>query len=138
MNFPWLDWMRKYIGTPEVTGAEPTDFVRDCFAHTNYGPLDGSTPPSCAATLCRALEESGFRSTKSAAAISFSKYGDPCEVKQGAIVVFQWGSGDHHVSVIDSFDDQYVTCIGGNQGHKIQPATFGRKWIIATRWPVKN
>lgn len=86
---PWLDWLKKHIGEKEWTGSSPSAFVEECFKHTNYGPLHGSTPASCAATLCAALEESGYRSTKSAAALSFAKYGDPCDLKEGAIIVFE-------------------------------------------------
>lgn len=132
---PWLDWMKSHIGEPEYTGSVPTPFIEECFSHTNYGPLDGSTPASCAATLCAALEESGYRSTRSAAALSYANYGEPSELKQGAIIVFQWASGDHHVSVCDTFDAETVACIGGNQGHLLQPSRFNQKWIIATRWP---
>lgn len=137
MELGWLYKMHEWEGTVEWTGTTPSERVIMFFSHTNYGPLHGSTPASCAATLCAALELSGYRSTKSAAAISYAKYGDPCELKQGAIVVFQWPSGEHHVTVVESFTEETVTCVGGNQGHKIQPATYFRKYIIATRWPVK-
>lgn len=138
MNMPWMDWMKQHIGQPEVTGTRPSAFVEECFSHTNFGPLHGQTPASCAATACAALEESGYKSTKSAAAVSFAKYGSACPLQPGCIVVFQWANGEHHVTFCQSLvGSNLVTCLGGNQGHKVQPSTFGRQWIIATRWPVQ-
>lgn len=136
-DYPWLDWMKEHIGEVEWTGHKPSRFVEDCFKFTSYGPLNGSTPPACAATLCRALEECGYSSSKSAAAMSYATYGMPSDLKKGAIIVFEWADGSHHVSVCYRIFDDMIKCIGGNQGHMIQSRNFGLKWIKAIRWPVK-
>lgn len=134
---PWLTWMNNHKGEIEWTGTQPTQFVIDCFKATNYGKLEGSTPPSCAATLCRALEESGYLSPHSAAAVDFTRTGLGCTLKPGAIAVFKWKNGDHHVSVCTRvIDEDTAEFLGGNQGHKIQTAIYPRKFIIAVRWPV--
>jgi len=130
---PWLDWLLKHEGEPEFTGTEPTPFVKECFSHTSYGPLHGSTPASCAATLCAALEESGYSSPHSAAAISFAKFGEKCDLQVGAICVFQWPNGEHHVSVCLSPEKNLF--LGGNQGHMLQRQTYNPKYIIAIRRP---
>jgi len=135
---PWMDWMREHRGEVQQTGATPTAFTEEIFSHTNFGPLHGSTPESCAATVCAALEESGYRSTRSAAAMSYRSYGTPCELKPGCIVVYQWPSGGHHVDFCDAIlDSDTVRGLGGNQGHSLQDSNFLRKFIVATRWPVK-
>jgi hypothetical protein len=135
---PWMDWMRLHRGEIQQTGAKPTAFTEEIFAHTNYGPLDGFTPESCAATVCAALEETGFRSTRSAAAKSYIDYGTVCDLKPGCIVVFRWPSGGHHVDFCDEIvDASAVRVLGGNQGHELQDSNFLRKFIVATRWPVK-
>lgn len=135
---PWISWLKKYLGEPEVTGSEPTEFDRMVFAHTNYGGLGDKMEPGCAATACAALELSGYKSTKSAAAASFEQYGTPCELKPGCVIVFQWSSGEHHVTFCDHIvSEQFVAAIGGNQSHKVSICNFDRKFIVATRWPVK-
>lgn len=136
---PWMAWMRKNIGQPEVTGKPATAFDRDVFSHTSYGPLeDNIMDEGCAATACAALEETGYKSPHSAAALSFHNYGTACDLKPGCIVVFQWASGGHHVSFCDSIvDNNYVACLGGNQSSSVKVSTFSRSSIIATRWPVK-
>lgn len=131
----WLDWLLKHEGEPEFTGSEPTPFVIECFKHTSYGDLKGSTPSSCAATLCAALEESGYASPHRADAVSFAKYGSSTALRVGSICVFQWPSGEHHVSCC--LDPKKHLFLGGNQGHMLQRAVYDPKYIIATRRPVK-
>lgn len=138
-SMPWMDWMRGHVGEIQRTGAVPTDFTREIFAHTTF-PLTDFTPESCAATVCAALEETGYTSTHRADAVSFVNYGEPCELTKGCVVVFQWGEGGgHHVDFCDEIvDDDTVRGLGGNQGHELQDTNFLRKYIIATRWPVRS
>jgi hypothetical protein len=133
---PWMTWMDAHMGQPEVTGGPATNFDNEIFSHTDFGSLNGIMEPGCAATACAALEENGFLSPHSAAAISFKDYGTPCELVFGCIVVFQWENGEHHVTFCESFDDIFVTCLGGNQSQEVKESTFYRQYIIATRWPV--
>lgn len=135
-NIPWMDWMQSHLGAPEQTGAPATAFDAEIFSHTDFGSLNGIMEPGCAATACAALEETGFTSPHSAAAISFKDYGTPCDLQFGAIVVFEWDSGEHHVSFCESFDDMFVTCLGGNQDHMVTESTFYKKYIISVRWPI--
>lgn len=130
---PWMTWMRSHIGEVEQTGAVPTDFDREVFSHTSYGPLQ-LMDQGCAATACAALEENGYLSSHSAAAASFLHYGTECELKPGCIVVF-----NHHVTFCDHIiDDEWVACLGGNQGHMVKVSNFQRKDILACRWPIKH
>ncbi len=134
---PWLDWLRKHIGEVEWTGRMSTPFVHMIFSHTTFGD-PGTTPACCAATLCAALELTGFRSPHRADAISFRNYGTACELKPGAIVVFEWRPGEYHVSVCDHIpDESRVSCTGGNQQHYLQTITYPREYILTVRWPVK-
>lgn len=132
---PWLALARKYMGQHEIKGPKDNQFVLDCFAHTTYHAIHDEVP-WCAAFICRILEESGFKSTKSAAAISFATFGTKCELKPGAILVFKWPGGGHHVTICDEVTDHVlVKCLGGNQSDAVQDSTFHRQYIVATRWP---
>ncbi len=140
---PWMDWMRSHIGEPEVTGSKATPFDVMVFSHTSDDEVknSGVMASGCAATACAALELTGYKSPHSAAAISFAKYGTPCELKVGCIVVFQWLSGSdrggHHVTFCERLNGNgTVDCLGGNQSHKLQISTFGIDSVLATRWPV--
>jgi hypothetical protein len=135
---PWMDWMRSHLGQIQQTGARPTPFTEEIFRHTDYGPLHCSTPESCAATACAALEETGYKSSRSAAAISFRYYGLPSELKPGCVVVYRWPNGHHHVNFCDRvLDSESLVGLGGNQSHELGDNTFLRKYVIATRWPVR-
>lgn len=133
---PWMDWLRKHIGEMEKTGEIPTPFDQEVFNHTSLGHLTVMLA-GCAATLCAALEESGYASPHSAAAISFAHYGTPCELTPGAILVYKWSSGEHHVTTCDEIIDEHlVKCLGGNQSHMVKDSVYERKYIVAIRWPV--
>ncbi len=134
----WLSWMRKNKGEIEFTGHASTQFIEDCFKHTTYGPLHGMTPPCCAATLCRCLEECGYKSPKSAAASSYMTYGIPVKyITPGTILVFEFNPGHYHVTLADHIvNDQLVSCTGGNQSHELTTSIYDRKFIVAQRFPV--
>lgn len=133
---PWMDWMASHLGEPEKTGAPATDFDKEVFSHTNTDLEDGVMLPGCAATVCAALEETGYKSPHSAQAISFKGYGDSCQLTPGCIVVFEWPSGGHHVSFCKEVLGDYVACLGGNQTSEVKVSTYSRQYIKATRWPV--
>lgn len=135
---PWLDWMLKHQGEKTQTGAKPTPFIEEIFSHTTYGPLKGVTPSSCAAGICTALEENDFKSTKSAAAHSYVDYGTKCEVRTGAILVFEFDPGHFHVTLALKVEGKKVVCVGANQSHFIQQSTYELKYLVASRWPVKK
>jgi len=135
---PWMEWMRQHRGEIQQTGAKPTPFTEEIFKHTTFGALNGVTPPSCAATVCAALEETGYASTHSAAASSYLTYGTACGLQPGCVVVFRWPAGDYHVDFCDEIiNSETVRGLGGNQGHHLQDSDYSSKYIVATRWPMK-
>jgi hypothetical protein len=141
---PWRDWLLNHIGEPCKTGYEPTEFNILCFKHTDYGSIGHVLPPSCAATLCAALEINGFKSPHDASAISFAKYGRPSEMLQGAILVLQHVTGPlrghYHVTTLDHQSGDLAYCLGGNQGHLLQVSPYNLKvdyQVVACRWPTK-
>ena len=137
IDLPWIKWLYSHLGEIEKSGDKPTPFDRRIFDHTNL-KLTDEMLAGCAATACAALEESGYKSPHNPEAISFQHYGTPCELKPGCIVVFEWESGNHHITFCDSVVDAlYVDCIGGNQSSTLKISRYFRSRIIATRWPVK-
>jgi uncharacterized protein (TIGR02594 family) len=136
---PWMVWMRSHIGQHEIAGSADNPFIVAMFKHTTYGKAKDETP-WCAAAVCTALEENGYKSTKSAAAISYKNYGTACELKPGCIIVIEHLDGSHHVTFCDHvIDRSMVACLGGNQSNSIKISNYNTltNKIIATRWPVK-
>lgn len=126
---------RKYIGQAEIPGPRDNQFILDCFKHTTYKGKHDEVP-WCAAFVCRILDECGLKSSRSASADSYESWGQKSELVPGAIVVFQWADGSHHVSIVDSvIDSKTVGCIGGNQSNCVKVSKFARKSIVAIRAP---
>ncbi|MFI5342863.1 MAG: TIGR02594 family protein [Chlamydiales bacterium] len=139
VSFPWMDFMHDHIGEHELWGeGRNNPFIVAMFKHTDYQAETDETP-WCAACVCTALEESGYKSSHRADAISYKDYGDPCEMKPGCIVVMQHPNGGHHVTFCDHIvDANLFAALGGNQSNSLRISVYSRSEIIATRWPVKE
>lgn len=136
----WLLLARSLIGEKEIAGGKDNPFILNCFSYTTF-PKDEAHDeiPWCAAFLCKILEDSGYASTRNAAAESYLTYGEASELIPGAIIVFKWSSGDHHVTLLDHvIDSNLIACTGGNQLNQVMTRSYDRKYIQAVRWPVKN
>lgn len=129
-NAPWLDKAKSYIGVKESSDLpEILGWIKE---------EDGNTrrEPWCADFVGHCLRSAGFKDSGSPAAISYAKWGKDVSKDKpiGAIVVFKWQDGSHHVSIYNGAG----TFCGGNQGtaHEvsIEPLPLGR--AIAWRWPV--
>lgn len=133
---PWLDLAKKYLGQHEILGSKDNQFILDCFKHTSYH-AGHDEAPWCAAFVCRVLDESGYESTHNAGAISFEHFGIPCELKPGAICVFNWdGKGERHVTICDHIvDKNYAVFIGGNQSDMVKFSVYPINKIESIRWP---
>lgn len=134
---PWLDFLEAHIGEHEIQGSSANPFIVALFKHTSYDTTSDETA-WCAATICTALEVNNYKSPHSAAAMSFATYGTACELKPGAILVFKWSGGDHHVTCLDHvINSSLIACIGGNQSNELRITNYDPKYLIAIRWPVK-
>lgn len=130
-----LELAKSYLGQHEILGHKDNQFILDCFKNTGYRAAHDEVP-WCAAFVCRVLEECGFISTKSAAAVSYLNYGHPSSLEPGAILVFKWASGGHHVTFCHHIvDKDYVACLGGNQSDMVKISVFPRKYIQEVRIP---
>lgn len=137
---PWMLWMKSHVGESEATGEKATPFDIMVFSHTSDDEVQtsGIMAPGCAATVCAALELTGYKSTHRADAASYDNYGTPCELKYGAIVTFKWSGGGRHVTFCDHvIDGSFVACLGGNQGSSLKVSDYMRSRIVSVRWPVK-
>lgn len=92
------------------------------WTHLKYTTCKGSSRAWCAMSMNTALETNGIHGTGSAAASSFSKYGEPCGYKLGAILPILHPSKKHHVNIFIKWHDEknmLAWCLGGNQGDSI-------------------
>jgi uncharacterized protein (TIGR02594 family) len=96
--------------------------------------------PWCAAFVGGVLEECGIKSTRSAAARSYLKWGRgiPAPV-EGCIVIFWRGSPSGwsgHVGFVVGQDQAgNLMVLGGNQGDEVNIRPFPISRVLGYRWP---
>lgn len=140
MSYPWFEHAKKEMGISEIAGKIHNARILQYHSHTTLSAHDDETP-WCASFICCMLEETGFNSTKSAAAKSYLNYGDICEIpEEGCIVVLRRYSTENpnaaHVGFFDHQDDDYVYVLGGNQSNKVCIQKFPKKSVLAYRMPI--
>lgn len=134
----WLTIARREIGVKERHGSSHNSRILQYHAATR---LHANTDevPWCASFVCWVLEKAGFTSTRSAAAASYTKYGQPCELQDGAIVVFSKADpdagGTGHVAFCVGIEGDDVLVLGGNQANAVNVAKRPKSRIVAIRWP---
>lgn len=137
----WLTAARRELGQRERPGHGEN--TRILWYHTfSKMRAQSEDVPWCASFINAMLETSGIRSTKSAAAASYATWGEPCELKDGAIVVFGKSDpdagGTGHVAFCVGVESRYVLVLGGNQRNAVNIGRRERDRIVAVRWPVNT
>lgn len=103
---------------------------------------NGIAVHNCAIFVGAALESTGHRSTRSAAARSYADWGQALKRPVGGCIVPLWRGSPNgalgHVGLLRavSRDKQYVCLLGGNQGDKVSMAWFPASRVLGYRWPV--
>ena len=133
---PWVLALRAYEGKNEVDDeAELTAWLG---VNPNGNDFDGVS--WCAAAVNAGLHDSGLPTTGSLRAADFAEYGNHCEEKNGAILVFQPDpSAQFPVShVCVKVND--TKALGGNQGNALKESNLA--WykqnakLVAVRCPT--
>lgn len=135
----WIDRARSYIGLREVPGARHNPTIIGWWKGILADFRDDETP-WCAAFVGGVLEEAGIKSTRSAAARSYLKWGLKLDRPAvGCVVVFWRGSpggwSGHVGFVVGKDADGNLMVLGGNQGDAVNIKPFGRDRVLGYRWP---
>ena len=138
---PHLTLAFKQVGRRE---GRDDAWIVSLFKTTDYHTNSSSTA-WCAAFVCWLMKSCGLQNTRSAAALSQSKLGEPCpNDESGAVLVWHHltGSlkGHYHTNVlIKKIDADTWYCIGGNQHNAVSCAEYGAPdyKLISSRRPVK-
>lgn len=136
---PWLTVAKSEIGVQETPGTRSTPRVIEYHAATDLKATSDEVP-WCSAFVCWCLEQCGIRSTRSAAARSYLRYG--LRLKRpvlGAIAVMRRGKNpaQGHVGIYagPSWVPGFFRCVGGNQGNAVSVARKSLGDVIAWVWP---
>lgn len=136
----WLSRAEKYIGLKEVRGKLHSNVIVR-FWQAIKAPVRDDETPWCAAFVGAVLEDCGIRSTRSAAARSYLKWGySIAKPIPGAVVVFWRGNPDGwsgHVGFVCGVTERgNPLVLGGNQGDMVSIREFAKERVLGYRWPV--
>lgn len=142
-HFPfWLKRADDEVGVAEYPGPSHNERILEYHAKTGLGATDDETP-WCSSFCCWVLEKEGFTSTRSAAALSWLRWGRVIEEPRlGCIVVFERRDANGvvipnrgHVGFWMGEDGPDVLVLGGNQSNKVGINRLPKSRVIGYRWP---
>ena len=134
----WLQIARNEMGVKETPGKIHNKRILEYHQATTL-KASADEIAWCAAFVCWCLEMSGQKSTRSAAARSYIKYGKAVkDFPVGAIVVLQRGEAiwQGHVGFIVGSDKDSILVLGGNQGQEVCLKRFPKSRVLGVRWPI--
>jgi uncharacterized protein (TIGR02594 family) len=136
---PWLQVGLREVGVKERPGIAHHPRILQYHATTRLHATSDEIA-WCAAFVSWCLEAAGITSTRSAAAASYRTWGQRCELKPGAVIVFGKtdpdAAGTGHVGFCVGVEGDYVLCLGGNQSNAVSIARRPIAGIVAVRWPL--
>ena len=141
MEYPWMAIARKKQGIHEIPGPEANAFIVECLESTSLGYPENQSDetPWCSAFANRIMQLAGFDGTNSAWARSWLDWGrEPTDAEFGAgvVVVLERGANSGHVGFLDSWTEDAVTLLGGNQSDSVSYARFPMSRVIGFRVPA--
>lgn len=140
---PWMDVARSLIGLREIKGPKHESRILAMWDSIRCGWFTDDETPWCAAFVGHCLETAGFRSTRSAAARSYEKWGSDylcpsrATIPYGAIIVLSrpGAPGSGHVGFYCGPSGSGFALLGGNQNDAVNVSSFLWSRIVAVRWP---
>jgi uncharacterized protein (TIGR02594 family) len=135
---PWLKIAFQELGVSEVYGTVHNPRIIEYHQSTT---LKAKTDEIawCSSFVCWCLEQSGYRSTRSAMSKSFLHYGRKVEKPYaGAIAVFDRGPNKNygHVGFFLEESNDRIKVLGGNQSNQVSIAWFKKADLKDLREPT--
>lgn len=137
----WMQVARSLKGQREIRGSRHNPLILRMWEQLKLPFRDDETS-WCAGYVGYCLEEAGVRSTRSAAARSYEKWGvklDERTAPVGAVIVFWRGSPkgwQGHVGFLVGWDQRgRPLVLGGNQGDTVSIKPFDRARMVGLYWP---
>ena len=138
---PWLDYLTNHIGLREIPGPAHNPLIVQWGRVAGIDWWNNDEDAWCAVAVNGALVNSGYPSTRSALARSFTRYGTRLDAPlRGAIVVFPRGKNPlyGHVGIVETVHQNgTVTVINGNVSDEVRRSVFRTASILpdGIRWP---
>ena len=137
MNEPiWLVTARKYLGTREIKGTRHNPIILKMWTRIR-APFTDDETPWCAGYVGSVLEECGIRSTRSAAAGSYRKWGRIISGPAPGAIGIKARKGGNHVAFADKLlSGGLIAMIGGNQNDCVSSAPYNLDDFDTWVWPI--
>ena len=146
---PWLATMREITGTkalgdnpvilswPKKIGELFPEMARYCANYTH------DSIAWCGLTVGYCMTLNGIRpvfgptdTDRFLFAEAWLEFGKSVDTPQlGDVIVFNFGRGDHHVTLYEQTVGAAYVCRGGNQGHQVKVSNFARSTCMGIRRP---
>lgn len=125
------------IGTREIKGRDHNPRIVAYHQATTLRATDDETP-WCASFVCWVLEACGIKSTRSAAARSYERWGEVIDLEEaepGHIAVFKRGDKpwQGHVGFFVGEDGDNLLVLGGNQGDRVTISSYPKSKLLSIR-----
>lgn len=134
----WLDRAMFYIGEKEVKGLTHNPRIISWWEKIK-APFRDDESSWCAGFCGGVLEECGIKSSRSAAARSYLRWGQEVDALVGSIVVLWRGQKEGwqgHVGFLVGRDPWgNLLILGGNQGDEVSIKPFPVHRVLSYRWP---
>jgi uncharacterized protein (TIGR02594 family) len=131
----WLVKARSYLGQKEIKGRRHNPQILKWWTLIHAGFTDDETP-WCAGFVGGVLESCGIKSSRSAAARSYLKWGKAISTPiAGCVTVFSRGAANGHVAFFLERTASGIKVLGGNQGDGVSIATYPASRLLGYRWP---
>ena len=140
----WLQKAFGEIGVRELSGAA-TNAPRILTYHscTGLGATDDETP-WCSSFMCWVMEQSGFTSTRSAASLSWLRWGRELDAPvRGCVVIYERVDRNGaiipnrgHVGLWLGENGTVTHTLGGNQRDQVGINSYMTDRVVGYRWPA--
>lgn len=132
----WITEARKYLGLKEIPGKGHNKQILKWWSLIR-APFTDDETPWCAGFVGGVLESVQIKSTRSAAARSYLKWGQILNTPvPGCICILERGPVYGHVFFVLGRDaNGNLVGIGGNQSNSVSINSFARSRVLGYRWP---
>lgn len=137
----WREEARRCIGVRETAGPGDTRQILD-WADDLDLVYDGDDVAWCGLFVAHCIGSTlpdEILPPGPLGARSWIRFGEPCEPKAGAVLVFWRGKKDGwqgHVGFYEGEDDDHFFVLGGNQSDSVNVAKLKKDRLLQARWPV--
>jgi uncharacterized protein (TIGR02594 family) len=133
----WITAARAQLGQAEIHGRKHNPRILKWWIAIR-APFTDDETPWCAGFVGGQLESVGIKSSRSAAARSYLKWGKKLTAAAvGCIVVFSRGPVNGHVGFVVGQDSRgNLMVLGGNQGDAVNIKAFSTGNVLGYRWPA--